>query len=174
MPDRIHVEPTQENRHAFAAWAVAQDPKVRTASATSFAVPHHLFTEVPERLLIGSLVDGRRYVSPEDTPESGGSEAAAPVTGDLTGVATAEGFQEAVAGEPLPPLPDEAYPADAEPLPEPELDPGPQPEPELDPGPQPEPEQDADPDAGRCQDCGRVFRSQRGLATHRRQVHQKE
>lgn len=59
----IIVEPARTRRVPFARWAVAQDPKVRTASATSFAVPAHLFTHMPEELLIDSRVDGHDYVS---------------------------------------------------------------------------------------------------------------
>ncbi|MGW3447336.1 hypothetical protein [Streptomyces sp. NPDC001076] len=92
----ITVRPTRELRVDFARWAVAQTPKVRTCSTTDFAVPPHLFTHMPERLLIGSLVDGHRYVSPveDERPQR------------LT----------AVPGEPLPAVPDSAYGPDATPL----------------------------------------------------------
>ncbi|MEV5930922.1 hypothetical protein ACPCSG_23530 [Streptomyces cellulosae] len=66
MNNFIRVEPTRDNRVPFAGWACKQNPKVRTVSPQAFAVPHHLFTDVPERLLIGALVDGHRYVSPEE------------------------------------------------------------------------------------------------------------
>ncbi|MFI0934582.1 hypothetical protein ACH4RG_23030 [Streptomyces sp. NPDC021019] len=65
----IHVQPAPARRQAFAQWGVAQDPKVRTSSAETFAVDAALFAVAPEALLIGSLVDGRPYVSPtEGTP----------------------------------------------------------------------------------------------------------
>ncbi|UQA95621.1 hypothetical protein [Streptomyces halobius] len=69
MSDLIHVVPTAEQRQQFAAWAVAQTPKIRTVGPNAFAVPAALFTEVPERLLIGSHVDGHRYVSPDEDQE---------------------------------------------------------------------------------------------------------
>lgn len=64
MTDMIHVRPVPDRRRAFAQWATTQVPKVRTVSPVDFAVPGRLFTEVPEELLIGSQVDGHRYVSP--------------------------------------------------------------------------------------------------------------
>lgn len=96
----IKVQPARELRVAFARWAVAQDPKVRTRSTTEFAVPPHLFTHLPEELLTGAIVDGHAYVSPteDETPE----------------------WHTAVPGEPLPPVPESAYPPDAVQLPEPE------------------------------------------------------
>jgi hypothetical protein len=67
----IRVQPTRDNRRDFAGWACAQTPKVRTCSASEFAVPHHLFTDVPEPLLIGALVDDHRYVSPDEDAANG-------------------------------------------------------------------------------------------------------
>jgi hypothetical protein len=58
----IRVEPSQGRRQAFARWAVQQWPKIATCSPTEFAVPAELFTEAPEELLLGSLVDGHAYV----------------------------------------------------------------------------------------------------------------
>lgn len=69
MLEVIRIEPAPARRRAFAAWAVSQDPKVRTCSATEFAVPADLYAAMPEDILIGSRVDGHRYVSPElDAP----------------------------------------------------------------------------------------------------------
>lgn len=68
MNDAIHVQPTAALRRAFAVWATAQVPKIRTVDSQTFAVPGRLFTAVPEELLTGSLVDGHRYVSPDDEP----------------------------------------------------------------------------------------------------------
>lgn len=94
----IKVQPVRDLRVDFARWAVAQTPKVRTCSTSEFAVPPQLFTHMPERLLVGSVVDGHPYVSPagDETPE--------PLT--------------TIPGEPLPPVPDFAYPPGAVPLPE--------------------------------------------------------
>lgn len=74
----IHVQPVREAMPEFAQWAVAQQPKVRTSSSVSFAVPPHLFVEVPEALLIGALVDGHRYVSPDEDAQSGELESRDP------------------------------------------------------------------------------------------------
>lgn len=139
----IDVVPAPALRRDFAVWAVAQTPKVRTVSATEFAVPDGLFTELPEHLLIGSLVDGHPYVSPDDDgPE-------------LLGVATAEGFtppllpeREATPGEPLPPVPDEAYGPDSVPLDDAPAD-----------------------DDTTCPICERTFTTSRGRDTHQRQAH---
>ncbi|MEV5677062.1 hypothetical protein [Streptomyces sp. NPDC052179] len=76
----IEVQPTPEQRRAFATYAVRQKPKWRTASPTSFAVPADLFVDLPEELLIGSLVDGRRYVSPDEDAALGEPAPGAPVT----------------------------------------------------------------------------------------------
>ncbi|MFE2424651.1 hypothetical protein [Streptomyces hokutonensis] len=93
--NQIIVQPARELRVDFARWAVAQTPKVRTCSTTDFAVPPHLFTHLPEHLLVGSLVDGHRYVPVEDeNPE----------------------WLTAVPGEPLPAVPDSAYGPDSVPL----------------------------------------------------------
>ncbi|MEV6565870.1 hypothetical protein [Streptomyces kronopolitis] len=158
MPDMIHVEPEPSRRRDFAAWAVAQEPKVRTVSATAFAIPADLFTEAPERLLIGSQVDGHRYVSPEE----GESEPEASAGAELTGVARPEGFME---GSPsMPEAPEETTAPGAQLLAAIEHDA----DVETDSLP--------DPESGEpvCADCSRGFKSERGLATHRRQVHHKE
>lgn len=147
-PELIHVRPTPALRRDFAAWAVAQTPKVRTVSTTDFAVPAHLFTDVPEPLLVGSTVDGHRYISPDEEQQPD----------ELLGV-----FSEAIPGEPVPPVPDEAYPPDAQPLDEPLTD-------DSDPS-----DQTADTgtvgDGFTCDLCDRPFKSERGRDTHRRQAH---
>lgn len=98
----IRVEPAPERRQCFARWAVAQTPKVRTADFDAFAVPSHLFTEAPEGILIGALVDGRLYVPVEDDQEDAdGGE---------------DGLRWAEPGQPLPPVPESAYGPDAVPL----------------------------------------------------------
>ncbi|WP_432001623.1 hypothetical protein [Streptomyces sioyaensis] len=158
MPDMIHVEPESAVRRDFAVWAVAQDPKVRTVSATAFAIPAALFTEVPERLLIGSQVDGHRYVSPDEDESDPEASAGA----ELTGVARPEGFMEG--GGSMPVAPEETKAPDAPLLAAIEHD--------------ADVETDSLPDieSGEpvCSDCGRGFKSERGLATHRRQVHHNE
>ncbi|CAL9537714.1 hypothetical protein [Streptomyces sp. enrichment culture] len=139
----IRVQPTRDNRVPFAGWACKQNPKVRTVSPQAFAVPHHLFTGIPERLLIGALVDGHRYVSPEED--------------ELLGVFQPE--REGIPGEPLPELPDEAGPPDAVPLPAPDYAP-------LEDAPA-----DHRKDSLACDVCDRPFKSERGRDTHRRQAH---
>lgn len=120
MTNHIHVQPHRGQRVAFARWAVSQRPKVRTVTAEAFAVPARLFTDMPEDLLRGSLVDGRPYVSPLDHEET---EAAGPGAPELVGVATLDGLRVAAPGQPLPEVPPEAYGPDAVPLPPPEFAP---------------------------------------------------
>lgn len=97
--DFIRVQPTRHKRVEFALWAVAQDPKVDTVSPQAFGVPPRLFTDMPEDLLRGSLVDGRPYVSPDDPP----AETAPVGAPELLGVATFEaGELAAVLGQDRP------------------------------------------------------------------------
>ncbi|MEW2066649.1 hypothetical protein [Streptomyces sp. NPDC007346] len=77
----IQIRPTAGQRRDFARWAVAQTPKVRTVTTHDFAVPSPLFADMPEELLVGALVEGRRYVSPEEDARTG-----TPPPGDLLGV----------------------------------------------------------------------------------------
>ncbi|MGW5925242.1 hypothetical protein ACWF2L_03210 [Streptomyces anulatus] len=81
MTDMIRIRPAAARRRDFARWAVAQTPKVRTVSPDTFAVPANLFVAAPEDVLIGSLVDGRPYVSPVEDARNG-----TPPPGDLLGV----------------------------------------------------------------------------------------
>lgn len=60
-PEYIEVTPAPEQRTAFARWAVAADPSMRTVSLNTFAVPYALFTAVPEEVLVGALIDGHLY-----------------------------------------------------------------------------------------------------------------
>ncbi len=122
---------------------------MRTVSPQAFAVPHHLFTDVPEPLLIGATVDGHRYVSPAED--------------ELLGVFQQE--REGIPGQPLPELPDDAYPPDATPLPAPDYAP-------LEDAPADD-DQAADRknDSLACDICDRPFKSERGRDTHRRQAH---
>lgn len=165
-PELIRVQPSTALRRDFAVWAVAQRPKVRTVSQSEFAVPAEQFVKMPERLLIESIVDGHRYISPDEDQAQPAADTAA---ADLLGVGLPE--RVGIPGQPLPPIPDEAYPPGAKPLPPPDF----------------APLEDAsaadDSDAnGRDDDtasegdvgltcCGRTFKNERGLAAHRRQAH---
>lgn len=162
-PDLIRIRPTPELRRDFAAWAVAQHPKVRTVSTTEFGVPADLFTDMPERLLIGSTVNDHRYVSPEEDQEQAEPDGVGP---DLLGVFQPE--REAIPGEPLPEVPADAYPPDAVPLDPPEFAP-------LDDSDDSDDSDQSDrtADNGKptCADCGRPFKNGRALNSHRRQAH---
>jgi hypothetical protein len=140
----ITVQPTREQRVAFAKWAVQQTPKVRTCSPSAFTVPEALFTHMPEELLVGSTVDGHPYRSPlEEEP------------------AVAEPqWHEAVPGEPLPEVPEEAYGPDAVALPEPVRQPAPV-----------AAHSEGESAAITCDVCSRPFTTSRGRDTHRRQAH---
>ncbi|MCX4458670.1 C2H2-type zinc finger protein [Streptomyces sp. NBC_01728] len=153
----ITVHPARDLRTAFARWAVAQDPKVRTVSPVDFAVPYGLFTSVPEQLLVGAVVDGHAYVIPDEP------EPTDPASGlVLLGVDQPE--REGIPGERLPEVPAEAYPPDAVPL-----DVHPAEAEDSDESDQSDPS--AEKDRPKCPDCGRPFKSDRALATHRRQAH---
>ncbi|WP_100248017.1 hypothetical protein [Streptomyces pseudogriseolus] len=153
----IHVRPASERRRDFARWATGHTVKLRTVGPDVFAVPPHLFVDVPEELLIGAIVDGHRYRSPlEDeatgTPPPGPVDQPDVLVGELVGVP----------GVPLPPVPDAAYPPDAVLLPV---------------APAAEPGQDGStPDSSggntfACDRCPRTFTTARGRDTHRRQAH---
>lgn len=60
MTDMITVEPARELRSAFAIWAIAQRPPLKTSSATGFDVPAFLYPSIPPELLAGAYVDGFR------------------------------------------------------------------------------------------------------------------
>ncbi|MDX3067086.1 hypothetical protein PV518_33765 [Streptomyces sp. ND04-05B] len=143
----ITVQPVSTLRVEFAKWAVQQTPKVRTCSPHAFAVPPHLFTHMPEELLVGSTVDGHPYRSPLE------DEAPAEEPEWLT----------AVPGEPLPEVPETAYGPDAVPLPVPE--------PEQRPAPAGAAPSEGKGAAFNCEVCSRPFATSRGRDTHRRQAH---
>lgn len=156
MRNMIEIRPTPEQLRPFAVWAVAQTPKLRTIGTNLFAVPADLFADIPEDLLIGSRVDGHRYVSPDEDAALG-----LPAPGDLLGVATPEGLELREGGTPagwLPDAPVEAYEPDSVPLPLPAGD---------------------DTTAGTevpdgvfpCSGCEREFTSERGRDTHQRMKH---
>lgn len=71
MQPTIRVQPAREQMRAFAGWAVEQRPKVRTVAPNAFGVPADLFVQIPEPLLIGALIDGHRYVSPDEDAATG-------------------------------------------------------------------------------------------------------
>lgn len=170
--DLIRVTPVRAHRKAFAAWAIAQSPQVRTVSHEAFVVPATLYADVPEELLTGALIDGHRYVSPQPAM-------------------TVLELEEAAPGEPLPPLPESAYPPGAVPLdvtPVQAPEPAAVPEPATEPAPEPEPapaaaedetgsdssDQPGDTEGHVCAGCERPFKSKSGLATHRRTAHPEE
>ncbi|WP_245881650.1 hypothetical protein [Streptomyces milbemycinicus] len=152
----ITVQPTRALRVDFARWAVAQTPKVRTCSTTEFALPPHLFTYMPEELLIDSLVDGHRYRSPMEDER-------------LTAVPE---VRTAMPGEAPPPVPDSAYGPDAVPPAEPEnvaaTDPATV---QTAATAAPVAEEDATADKPACDVCLRDFKTRRGRDTHRRMAH---
>jgi hypothetical protein len=110
---------------------------------------------VPEQLLVGAVVDGHPYVSPDEHAVA--TEAASGPT--LLGVDQPE--MEGIPGEPLPEVPAEAYPSDAVPL---DVHPG---EAQASDGS----DQSNEDDRPKCSDCDRPFKSERALAAHRRQAH---
>ncbi|MEU7323417.1 hypothetical protein ABZ682_23125 [Streptomyces griseoviridis] len=149
MSTFITVRPARELRADFARWAVAQDPKLRTVSPLDFAVPNGSFTGMPEHLLIGALVDGHPYVSPDEQGEP--TEPASGPT--LLGVDQPEA--EGIPGEPLAELPADAQPLDVHPA----------------EGNDAGDAVDPDDDRPKCAACDRAFKSDRALAAHRRQSH---
>ncbi|MGW8703436.1 hypothetical protein ACWGOK_42135, partial [Streptomyces eurythermus] len=65
---------------------------------STFAVDARLFVEAPEEILIGSLVDGHPYVSPDEDQDQDDGEGPVPAGAEVLGVATEAGFT-AAAGE---------------------------------------------------------------------------
>ncbi|MEW2568322.1 hypothetical protein [Streptomyces sp. NPDC047070] len=149
MSEIIEVQPAAGQLRAFARWAVAQTPKIRTVSSNAFGVPAALFTEAPEDILIGSLVDGRPYVSPDDEDGT--------VSGDV------HPEPEGGPGKPLPEAAAEPDPAPLDFAPLEDADSG-----DSDPS-DPSGEES---EGLTCPDCDRPpFKSDRGLASHRRHAH---
>jgi hypothetical protein len=159
MRNMIEVRPAPEHRRAFATWAVAQVPKIRTAGPHVFAVPAALFPEAPEEVLIGATVDGHRYVSPLEDAALGTPPPAAPAA-QVPAVPVTE-WREAMPGDQLPAVPAATYGPDSVPL----------------PPPAGEGSDSSDPTADvpegvfRCTACGRDFTSERGRDTHLRMKH---
>lgn len=89
MSDFVHIEPADEQRRAFARWALAQTPKLQTSSSTGTDVPVDLYPEVPPELLEGAYVDGFRYggqAAPQPDPVAAPKAPAGPTS---TGTASA-------------------------------------------------------------------------------------
>lgn len=61
MTSFIYIEPAHEHRPAFAAWGLAQERPLQTATATGWDVPVDLYPSVPVELLEGAYVDGYPY-----------------------------------------------------------------------------------------------------------------
>lgn len=168
----IRVQPAARLRQEFALWATAQAPKIRTVAPNTFAVPGDLFVDAPEEILIGSLVDGHRFVSPSEDAAAGTPPPAAPpwTPPELPLV---EGYP----GKALPELPADAYGPDAVPLPPPDFAPLEDATADGD-GPggddgEGSDSSDSSGDSGAhdCADCGRPFTTDRGLTMHRRAKH---
>ncbi|MGX1301340.1 hypothetical protein RKD35_002828 [Streptomyces albogriseolus] len=156
----ITVKPERSRLVAFARWATAQTPKVRTVGLAEFAVPADLFVHAPEDVLIGALVDGHRYVSPSEDAAN-----ALPEPGDydehpgqeLLGVATPEALVSPAEGA-----------GDFAPLEDAPID---------DEGDEQDDQEQAAPeDSGPfpCDLCPREFETERGRDSHRRQVHKED
>lgn len=173
----IHVRPPARLRVPFARWAVAQQPKVRTVDGHAFAVPPGLYTHMPERLLLGALVDGQAYVP---VPEE-------PLDVELLGVATAEGLSAPQDAGRQPEAPVDAHSSTTPPLgatptpPRPEV-PGDEIGPEPIPLPIPSPPTesanqfaagtaDERPLPHGCSRCQRRFATERGRDIHHRRAH---
>ncbi|MFD5570470.1 hypothetical protein [Streptomyces cadmiisoli] len=92
----ITVKPERSRLVAFARWATAQNPKVRTVGLAEFSVPADLYVLAPEEVLIGALVDGHRYVSPSEDDANGQPEPTGPepAGAELLGVANPEALSD--------------------------------------------------------------------------------
>lgn len=174
MSHMINVQPAPGLLRQFAQWAVEQHPKIRTSGPAEFAVPADLFAVAPEEVLIGALVDGHRYVSPDEDAAEGRPAPGAP---ELLGVATPAGLTPAV-GDPegdaaamvaaTSPAAVEAAMTAA--LVAANAASGNLPEPDQDSGP----EQEAPEGVFPCPQCEREFTTDRGRDAHRRQVHRED
>lgn len=152
MSDEIHIEPAPSRRVAFARWGVAQTPKARTVGVATFAVAPRQFVDAPEEILIGALVDGRRYVSPAEDEEDG----TPPPGAELLGVATEEEFTGSAAAGGDSSGPDFAP---------------------LDDAPAGDDEDQDQSDDGKpygCDRCPRAFPTERGRNLHRSQAHRED
>ncbi|MFJ1695663.1 hypothetical protein ACIOHC_11010 [Streptomyces sp. NPDC088252] len=172
----IRIRPAHGRRTDFARWAVAQRPKVDTVSVYEFGVPARLFVEMPEDILTGALVDGHRYVSPDEDAAEGrpapGAELLGVAAPDLATVAAFEaqqlGEQEAVVGGALPEVPASAYGPDSVPLAPAETE---DPTTFTDPAGSGAGDDNGQDGPLPCPDCSRTFTTARGRDSHRRQIH---
>ncbi|MFI7467437.1 hypothetical protein [Nonomuraea sp. NPDC049646] len=153
----IRVRPAPELRRDFAAWAVDQQPKLRTVSEAEFGVPDDLLPDIPGHLLHGALIDGRPLCDPPVLP-----------------------LLEAEPGQALPELDPAAYGPDAAPLDPSPVASGQEEQPPTTEGaaeePQaategPPPPDDSSVPCGHP-GCGRTFASDRAASAHRRQAHE--
>jgi len=92
MTDFVHIEPADDQRRAFARWALSQTPKLQTSSSTGTDVPVDLYPDVPVELLEGAFVDGYRYGGPAaPQPDSGTTPAPEPTTAARASQAASSG-----------------------------------------------------------------------------------
>ncbi|MFJ4469604.1 hypothetical protein ACIP2X_19245 [Streptomyces sp. NPDC089424] len=182
----ITVKPERSRLVAFARWATAQTPKVRTVGLGEFGVPACLFVHAPEEVLIGALVDGHRYVSPSEDAtngltEPGGHQDLAGT--ELLGVATPEALM--TRGDPRtdvvrlatkPPVSDAAVGGDRGDEHGPESDFAPLEDAltDVDEGNDQDREAVGDGSSFACYLCPREFNTERGRDSHRRQVHRED
>jgi hypothetical protein len=155
----ITVQPAAELRRDFAVWAVAQTPPIGTNSPFSFAVPAALFAAVPERVLIGALIDGHRYVSPVEDEELGRT----PPGGTQPETASGPDVAPVEEDDPQAPAGPETATEGAARGIDGDTD-----------GEASEPDDEtsaADPAGYGCADCPTAYATARGLAAHRRRKH---
>lgn len=152
MSALIRVWPARGLRRAFAEWAVAQTPLVRTVSESEFGVPPHLFPQMPEPLLAGARIDGQPYVPSSRPAASARRVASAPLPPPTVPVAEA-----------LPEVPEVAafVPSAVVAVEVAEA---------IDQAPD-EPEEPEEPEEPICGTCQRTFGSTRALKAHQRQAH---
>ncbi|MEU9576303.1 hypothetical protein [Streptomyces chilikensis] len=162
----IPVRPDRLLRVEFARWAVAQTPKIRTVSTDTFAVPPHLYPEIPEHLLVGAVVEGEVYVpvasvaadTDPDDPDPGPND----VHGDVSASTTPSGIVPVTSADSGPDRPD----SDPDPRADTADVPTPAEEPVEAPG--------SPVDDLQCPDCTRSFSTLAGLSSHRRHAHPQE
>lgn len=58
MSEFLTIEPSAENRAAFAAWALSKDPAVLTVGTGGFLISLDHYPDAPPELLAGAHVDG--------------------------------------------------------------------------------------------------------------------
>lgn len=70
MTDYVDVEPVRELRTEFARTVVAADRHTRMAGTGTFRVQRDVFTELPEKLLVGAFIDGTPYRHVVEEPDA--------------------------------------------------------------------------------------------------------